>query len=505
MLSAAITVLTSGLQTLPAYEYGKMSRRFVSDGPPLGWRQPVPYTMHRDYSSPPTTLIGIVVPGVFRNTNPHLGFVVLSLALVAAAARWRHPHVRLFAGVALGGILLALGPHSVIHGILYALVPLVEKARSPSMALAVFSLGAAVLAAYGLDSVGLARSRAWLARLRLGLVVTGGAILLMVLGILTARKMTFDLDERVALAGIFALATAALLGMRKTRGALAACALLLALVEIGNTSGFALAHRDEAQRAVFLRQLNEDRDILAFLRRQPGTFRVEVDGRQIPYNYGEWNGIDTFEGYVTGLLENVLRLDLYTPRTRMLYGNRYSLRREPNLPGQREVFSGGSGVKVYENPGAFARVWTVHEAVQIPNREFEIRQVMADESFDLARKTFLPGAVPKLASCAASDDARLVERGLNHLTIDVTMACTGMLVASENIFPGWRATVDGAPAELHAAYTVFRGVVVPAGRHRVEMRYRPLWLYAGALFSALGVVLVAAIGWWERRREAIAK
>ncbi len=188
MLSAAITVLTSGLQTLPAYEYGKLSRRFVSDGPSLGWRQPVPYTMHREYSTPPTTLIGIVVPGVFRNTDPHLGFVVVSLALLAAAVRWRHPHVRLFAGVALGGILLALGPHSVIHGMLYAVVPLVEKARSPSMALAVFSLGAAVLAAYGLDSVGLAGSRAWLARLRLGLVVTGGAILLMVLGILTARK-----------------------------------------------------------------------------------------------------------------------------------------------------------------------------------------------------------------------------------------------------------------------------------------------------------------------------
>ena len=94
---------------------------------------------------------------------------------------------------------------------------------------------------------------------------------------------------------------------------------------------------------------------------------------------------------------------------------------------------------------------------------------------------------------ALHDDARLVERGLNHLIVDVTMACTGMLVASENIFPGWRATVDGAPAELHAAYTVFRGVVVPAGRHQVEMRYRPLWLYAGALFSVLSVLLVAAI------------
>jgi len=502
VLSALVAVLASGLQTLPAYEYGKLARRFVSDGPSLGWRQPVPYTMHRDYSTPPSTLIGVVVPGVFRNTNPHLGFMVVSLALLAAAAYWRHPHVRLFAGVAVGGVLLALGPHSVVHGVLYAVVPLVEKARSPSMAMAVFSLGAAVLASYGLDGTSLGRNRAWLARLRLALAVVGLAVLLIFFGILTARRMSFEIEERVCLAGFFALAAAAVLGLTRPRGALAACAVLLALLEIGNTSGFAFVHRDEAQRAVFLRQLSENRDILAFLRRQTGAFRVELDGDQIPYNYGDWNGIDTFNGYVTGLPASIIRFDLYAARTRMLYGNRYSLRKKPDLPDQREVFSGASGMKVYENPGAFPRVWTVHDAIRIPETEFEIQRIMADQNFDLARRTFLATPAPRLESCTGKDETGPVERGLNHVVIDVNMACTGMLVASENMFPGWRATVDGAPAELHAAYTTLRGVVAPAGRHRIEMRYRPLWLYAGAVFSLLSVLAVVTIAWWERRKEA---
>jgi hypothetical protein len=502
-LSAAVCVLVSGLQTLPAYEYGKLSRRFITGDQQLKWNQPVPYTVHRDYSTPPTTLIGIVIPGVYRNTNPHLGFAVISLAILAAAASWRHPRVRLFAGIALGGILLALGPHSVVHGVLYALVPLFEKARSPSMALPVFSLGAAVLAAYGLDSVGLRRSRAWLARLRVTLAVAGGAILLLVLGILTARKLSFDIEERVALAGFFALAVAALLGMKRAGRGLAACALLLTLVEIGNTSGFAFAHGNEPNRVGLLRLLHDDQDIVAFLRSLPGGFRVEVDGRQMPYNYGDWNGIDAYDGYVLGLPESVSRLDLYAMRARMLYGNRYSVRREPETPAQREIFSGGSGVKVYENPGAFPRVWTVHEAVQIPDREWDIRHIMVDTSFDLARKTFLATTPPKLEVCTAADDARLIGRGLNRVTIDVNMACTGMVVASENMFPGWKATVDGVPTEIHAAYTALRGVVVAPGRHRIEMRYRPLWLYWGAALSALGVLAVAGIAWWEKRREAL--
>ncbi len=502
-LSGAMMVLAGGLQTMPAFEYGRLARRLVSNGPSLGWRDPVPYTMHRDYSTPPSTLLGVVVPGVYRNTNPHLGFAVISLAVLAIGASWRHPRVRLFTGVAALAVLIALGPNSVVHGVLYAVVPLVEKARSPSMAMAVFNLGAAVLAAYGLDALGLRRNRAWLGRVRLGLVIAGLAILLGFLGILTARKLSFDIEERVCLAGFFALATAALLGMPKARGGVGACVVLLALVEMGNTSGFAFAHREEAHRSVFVRQLSEDKDILAFLRRQPGFFRVDVDGDQIPFNYGDWHGIDTCSGYVTGLPESFLRFDLYHPRTRMLFGNRFSLRRKPDLPDQREVYSGASGVKVYENPGAFPRVWTVHEAMQIPDHEANVRHVIADASFDLAHKTFVTASPPQMEVCAAPDDARMVERGLNHVVIDANMACKGMVVASENYFPGWRATLDGAPVELHAAYTTLRGVVVPAGRHRIEMRYRSSWLAAGAVSSLLSVLLTLAIAWWERKKEAM--
>ena len=84
--------------------------------------------------------------------DPGSGLVALTLALLGIAGSWQDRTARLFGGIALGGLLFALGHNSVFHGVLYALVPMVEKARSPSMAVFIFHFGLCVLIAYGIDS-----------------------------------------------------------------------------------------------------------------------------------------------------------------------------------------------------------------------------------------------------------------------------------------------------------------------------------------------------------------
>ena len=29
-----------------------------------------------------------------------------------------------------------------------------------------------------------------------------------------------------------------------------------------------------------------------WLKRQPGPFRIQIDAKEIPYNYGDWNGLE---------------------------------------------------------------------------------------------------------------------------------------------------------------------------------------------------------------------
>jgi uncharacterized membrane protein YfhO len=73
-------------------------------------------------------------------------------------------------------------------------------------------------------------------------------------------------------------------------------------------------------------------------------------------------------------------------------------------------------------------------------------------------------------------------------------------VLTDLAYPGWTARVDGAPAEILLADGSFRAVAVPAGSHRVEFRYRPISVYAGAAISA--AALLGLLVWWRRAETA---
>src|SRR4029079_3750285 len=108
----------------------KLSSRWVGANEPVGWNTPVPYTVHSNFSLYPSTLVGMILPAIARNANAYVTFIIPVLAFLAVVAGWRDRMVRVMATVALGGLLFALGPYDVLHGIIYAVVPMVEKARS---------------------------------------------------------------------------------------------------------------------------------------------------------------------------------------------------------------------------------------------------------------------------------------------------------------------------------------------------------------------------------------
>ncbi len=67
----------------------------------------------------------------------------------------------------------------------------------------------------------------------------------------------------------------------------------------------------------------------------------------------------------------------------------------------------------------------------------------------------------------------------------------GVLVAAGQMTAGWQAAVDGESAPVYRANRLTRGVVLPAGEHRVTFRYRPWPLYLGACISTF--TLLAAL------------
>ena len=152
-LAVVLMGMVGAFQTLPASEYGHLAKRWVDAKDALGWNQVVPYYVHERYSMKLWSLVGIVYPGLHQNADPFLGVVAFTLAMIGIATAWKEHAVKIMGAVAIGGLIYSLGGNSVFQGFLYAVVPTVEKARTPSMSVFIWSVGAAVIAAFGVDRV----------------------------------------------------------------------------------------------------------------------------------------------------------------------------------------------------------------------------------------------------------------------------------------------------------------------------------------------------------------
>src|SRR5205807_336844 len=69
----------------------------------------------------------------------------------------------------------------------------------------------------------------------------------------------------------------------------------------------------------------------------------------------------------------------------------------------------------------------------------------------------------------------------------------GFLRISGRYDRGWSARVDGRPVPVWRADGVFRGVVVPNGRHAVTFRYRNRAEHVGRWLALVGLVGFVAL------------
>ena len=80
------------------------------------------------------------------------------------------------------------------------------------------------------------------------------------------------------------------------------------------------------------------------------------------------------------------------------------------------------------------------------------------------------------AGAVSAGSARITSWRPARIEIDVESALGGVLALHETWYPGWIAEIDGKRVPILRADVLFRGVEVPAGRHRVVFRYVPFSL-----------------------------
>ncbi|HEX8143153.1 MAG TPA: YfhO family protein [Pyrinomonadaceae bacterium] len=158
------------------------------------------------------------------------------------------------------------------------------------------------------------------------------------------------------------------------------------------------------------------------------------------------------------------------------------------------------GVLILRNERALPRAWLVAEAEAVDGEE-ALRRIRGESAsgFDPRRTALLeipPQEMPVLPGgpVSSGSDARITTYEANALEIETVSEASSVLILSEISYPGWIATVDGAQATLYTTDFLLRGVAVPAGRHRVVMRYTAPAARNGAFVSLSTLVLLIGLG-----------
>lgn len=156
---------------------------------------------------------------------------------------------------------------------------------------------------------------------------------------------------------------------------------------------------------------------------------------------------------------------------------RYSETGEIPVPDQFAVVYRQDGMTVFENRSAWPRAFVV-KAGNVPT----IKSLIA---------SYRDGISP----------ARFDAYGAQHVRLTAT-SDGGLLVLTDQAYPGWEAYVDGTRTEILPVAGVFRGVMLSGGKHTVDFRYRPRTFAWGAVISGMSLVtlvLMVLVAWTIRR------
>jgi hypothetical protein len=169
------------------------------------------------------------------------------------------------------------------------------------------------------------------------------------------------------------------------------------------------------------------------------------------------------------------------------------------------------------------RAWIVHELEMLPplgdqdpgplrQRSAALLQLAAD-SDAVRRRAIVETAAPlspaptTLAdtNAATVESCQLQAYQPQHVELTATLARPGLVILSDQFYPGWQLTVasDGhepRPAEIVRTDRVLRGVWLPAGTHRLQYDYQPGSFRCGAILSGLAWAALLATGTVLSRR-----
>lgn len=496
-----------------------------------------------------------------EDSPPYMGILVLAFAVMGFVFYRKDTFAQFLLVLIVFSWLLSMGKNLPwLYDIFYYYVPSFNKFRAPSMALALMHFAVPILAGYGI--VGFLRyqredKKTGEGKAKVFLIVSG---IFLGLGLFFAAafKSTFlsavgaskqfaslsnqadpsiiaDIKDFVWssmigdwLLGSIILLLGAFLVYMFIKGKTNRTILIVSLLVLFAFDLWRVNYRrmDVAESSIQEEVFQRKSEVYNYLKQDNDVFRV-ADFSSNPANIPAYFFMENINGYHAAKLrvyQDILDLaqpEPYAGSTSVLFNPflwnimnvKYIITNRPFGEGTQPIFQSQlSGDYVYNNPGALPRAFFVGGVKKA--KQMEILTNLREGNFDPVQTAFIEkDLVSEIEIPDSTAFARIKERKNEYLSFDVKASGNNFLFISEIYYPaGWTAYIDGKETDIIKTNFAFRGLIVPPGEHKIEMKFRSTGFEQGKtistivnIFVMLTFVFAIYIEWRNKKKPIVEK
>lgn len=534
LLSVFLGVMLSSVQLLPTFELYGLSVRssHLNISEIIPWRYLITLFSPDFFGNPVTRNDWY---GHYAEWSGFIGTISLILVIYAIFTKGKRPQAVFFA--VLGIFSLVLTRPTPLLGLITSLKIPIFSSSAASRALSLFSFSASILAGYGWEKLKKdfkeKRMRQPLTFFSFFLLILVGVwakiLFLKPFGAdkieIAKRNLILPTGLAVGLWGVvFVYSIASKILKRKTTVEVLRSVLLTLIVLAIAFDVFRFARKwlSFSETKFLYPRLG----VTDYLVKNSGSDRVFGYYSMAMQNYF---GIQGFDGYdplysqrYGELLLAATEGKIGTPSTRgvglerrgkytlpllNLLGGKYLLHAIPDdhfswvfpfwdYPKQFKLLYEDEKYQVYDNLEAFPRAFIVYD-YEVENQPQKIIDKMLLNGDKLRQVAIVEEEISlEKSKKPVKEETEIIDYSANKVVIGTKSDFPGLLVLSDNYYPGWRAFVNGSETKILRADYTLRAVVLPEGQNRVEFIYQPESFRVGRLASIIslgGIVILAAL------------
>ena len=558
---------TVAISLVPLANWSKGTNRGIDSGANQG-KGGLNREEAMSWSLPPEEMVSFVIPGFFGLSRQEAGenpanissyywgrmwftqtasyFGLLPWLLVPLPLLFRRDRYTWLAVTAVAlGILFSMGKYTPFYNFLYDHFPGINRFRVPKMMMFIPVLGLGVLSALGLDLLREERVRQSQAfrRYLTGILLLPLLLLTLLVVEIIGREFWIgklfemlsqptryeegaqligqrwqNLVAETGIAAGLALAFAAVFGAWYRKWLpdriLPFALMALFLLDVGRVNSKFLFLVDEPQHVKgvttpeinFLSGMSKQYRVLPF-----NSDAMQYASKGLPVMFVS-NPVQQrrWQEFIEAFTLSSPMPDLLNIRY-LIYNNAQYAEEKQNIPQKFvPVFTSPDGnAIVLENKKVLPKAWLVPSVSQF-NNPVQTLTILQNPAFDPKVLALVETPPPlqmanmELGTPFTAQDATVAAYQNEKIVVKTHNIQNALLVLGEKYYKGWKATVDGTPAEIHPVNHVLRGVYLPPGDHAVEFVFDPLPFKVGKYLTLSSFALFAGMlvrEWLQRRKR----